>query len=119
MSSAALRAKALLEQVVAPHVRPGDRISRQKRLAFDLLRMEEIPAGWSKIEAAWKGRAGAPTLVVIEQQAEKHGLLQQTRREATRDDGEYLERLRWMRSNAHGPTAEVLDWAIERLARGG
>ena len=124
MSASALRARALVLSVVAPHVQPGDRISRQKRLAYDLLRMDDVPAGWSKIEAAWKGRAGAPTLVILEEQAEKCGLPKRETTGVCGDANEHLQRLRAgarKLRNVDPDFAEeysrALDW-IERRAGG-
>jgi len=110
--------------VVAPHVQPGDRISRQKRLAYDLLRMDDVPAGWSKIEAAWKGRAGAPTLVVLEEQAEKCGLPKRDTTGRGNDGDRYLQRLRDGADRLRRADPEfcagydaAIDWIADELAR--
>ena len=117
MNSAAYKARELVKAVVAPYVRPGDRISRQKHLSFEILRADELPSGWSKIERAWKGRAGPPTYHALHEQAEKLGLLKdnsahiarlRTTREMLRDkDGEfYREQI------------EAIDWAVSHLSPG-
>lgn len=111
MSKVALKAQALVKSVVEPYLRPGDKIKRQRNLAGEIFRADEMPAGWSKINAAWKGRAGAPTYVALYEQAEKLGLLT--------DKSAYVARLRGTQEllyERYGtrdhPDIQALEWAI-------
>ena len=116
MSSVELKAQALVRDVVKPYVQPGDKIKRQKRLAGEILRVDELPAGWSKVNAAWKGRAGAPTYEALKGQAERLGLL--------RDNTEHIARLRGTQEllyerygDRQHPEIQALEWAISQLSQ--
>ena len=107
-------AKALVHDVIGPYLRAGDRISRQREIAYQLFRVDGLPAGQSKIDEALKGRAGAATLVALRDRAQTLGLLG--------DGAGQVSRLRDVRealnardADFHAEDIRALDWAIGKL----
>jgi hypothetical protein len=117
VQSVALRAQRIVKFAAEPTY-VGEKIKRQRLRSFDRLQMFRLDAGWSKHENAWHGRAGAPTLTVIESQAEKVGLeVPIPPYEIIRELQRSIEGLRQIDAEFHMPQIEFYASEIERLSK--
>lgn len=76
-SSSATLAQQIVFDAARP-VSPGETVRKQKDRAFNRLDLGGLPHGRSRLIAAWKGRAGPPTLQALQEQARKVGLYSDT-----------------------------------------
>lgn len=117
MQSAAFKSQRIVFGAAEPTY-VGEKIKRQKERSFHRLRLHEVPAGDSVLHNAWNGRAGAPTLEILEIQAQKVGVVVPPfAHEVMTEIQKNIERLRAIDAEFHRPQIEFYCAEIERLAR--
>ena len=114
MKSVAVKAQNIVLLAAEPTF-PGERVSEQKKRAFNRLRLYQVPAGDSKLHNAWNRRAGGPTLNILKNQAEIVGLLKDNSAEIA-----WListaEMLRAQDANYHEAHIRSIEWAVRQLS---